>query len=269
MTMRLLLASVFAGSLLAPANAQLSPPNEAGVTMGHVHYNVKDAEAHKKLWVEQFGAVPLQRDGLAGVKIPGTLIIFRQQEPTGSSVGTVLDHFGLKVPNLAEALDRWRAAGLEVEREFKGAEGFPNAYVLGPDGFKLELQEDTSLTAKAIGYHLHYTVADHEALRKWYVEMFSATPRMRGSHETADVPGMNLTIQTPRREIPTLGTKGRNIDHIGFEVKDLEAFCKKLEAKGVKFDVPYRKVERLGIALAFLTDPSGVYMELTEGLDKY
>jgi hypothetical protein len=42
-----------------------------------------------------------------------------------------------------------------------------------------------------------------------------------------------------------------------------------LEAKGVKFDIPYRKVERLGIALAFLTDPSGVYMELTEGLDKY
>jgi Glyoxalase/Bleomycin resistance protein/Dioxygenase superfamily len=52
-------------------------------------------------------------------------------------------------------------------------------------------------------------------------------------------------------------------------VRNLEAFCRKLEAAGVKFDVPYRKMPNLGLALAFLTDPSGVYIELTEGLDKY
>ena len=27
------------------------------------------------------------------------------------------------------------------------------------------------------------------------------------------------------------------MDHIGFEIDGLEAFCKKLEARGVKFDV--------------------------------
>ena len=33
-----------------------------------------------------------------------------------------------------------------------------------------------------------------------------------------------------------LPTKGQTLNHVGFEVKGLEAFCKKLEATGVKFD---------------------------------
>jgi hypothetical protein len=51
-------------------------------------------------------------------------------------------------------------------------------------------------------------------------------------------------------------------------VKDLEAFCKKLESMGIIPSVPYRKVPALGIAIAFITDPWGTYIELTEGLDK-
>ena len=50
-------------------------------------------------------------------------------------------------------------------------------------------------------------------------------------------------------------------------MKDLEAFCKTLEAAGVTFDRPYAKLPALGIAVAFFTDPFGTYVELTEGLD--
>jgi len=89
---------------------------------------------------------------------------------------------------------------------------------------------------------------------------------MRGKFEAADVPGVNLSFT--KAETPVVGTKGRALDHIGFEVKDLEAFCKKLEASGVKFDVTYRKVPALGIAVAFFTDPWGTYIELTEGLSR-
>jgi predicted enzyme related to lactoylglutathione lyase len=51
-------------------------------------------------------------------------------------------------------------------------------------------------------------------------------------------------------------------------VKGLEAFVKKLEAQGIKFDRPYTPVPALGISIAFITDPWGTYIELTEGLDK-
>ena len=50
---------------------------------------------------------------------------------------------------------------------------------------------------------------------------------------------------------------------------DLEAFCEKLKAKGVEFDVEYREVEGRGLKSAFLTDPAGTYVELTEGYDEY
>ena len=48
----------------------------------------------------------------------------------------------------------------------------------------------------------------------------------------------------------------------------LPAIKEKLEAQGVKLAVPYRQVPALGIAIAFITDPWGTYIELTEGLDK-
>jgi hypothetical protein len=51
-------------------------------------------------------------------------------------------------------------------------------------------------------------------------------------------------------------------------VKNLEAFTKQLEAQGIKLAVPYRQVPALGISIAFITDPWGTYIELTEGLTK-
>jgi lactoylglutathione lyase len=102
-------------------------------------------------------------------------------------------------------------------------------------------------------------------IQAWYAKFFGAKPGMRGTFQAADVPGANLTFA--KSPTPTVGTKGRTLDHIGFEVKDLEAFCKKLEANGVKLDRPYQKAP-IGITLAFLTDPWGTSIELNEGLDR-
>ncbi|PYR32755.1 MAG: hypothetical protein DMF89_06900 [Acidobacteria bacterium] len=266
-----LLLTVSMGLVLLTSShvvAQLAPPNAAGITYGHVHLNVADIEVHKKLWVEHFGGVVVQKGPLTAVRLPGMLVALTKATPTGGSMGTVMDHFGFKVRNLAEFLDGWRKAGLPVTQEFTGAEGFPNAYVMGPDQTRIELQEDKTLPVKVSAYHIHFLTPDYVKLPDWYVEMFSLTPRKRGTIETtADAPGMNLSFATSEK--PTVGTKGRTIDHIGFEVTNLEAFCKKLEAKGIKFDRPFRDVPIVALKAAFITDPSGVYIELTEGYDKY
>ena len=62
---------------------------------------------------------------------------------------------------------------------------------------------------------------------------------------------------------PTVTTKGRVLDHIGFDVKDLREFLKKLEAAGVKVDRPFTP-NPLGGGLAFIYDPWGTYIELNE-----
>ena len=137
-----------------------------------------------------------------------------------------------------------------------------------PDSAYIELQEDQMLPVEVSGYHIHFLTPEFEELLDWYVDVFGLEIRPRGRIQTTtNVPGMNMSFATS--EEPTVGTPGRAIDHIGFELDDLAAFCESLAARGISFDVEYREVERLGLKLAFITDPSGVSIELTEGLDRY
>src|SRR4029079_3243514 len=96
------------------------------------------------------------------------------------------------------------------------------------------------------------TVAPEET-RAWYARFFGA-----------EIPGVRLEF-TKAATAPA-PTKGRALDHIGFDVKGLEAFCQKLDAAGVKLDPPYTKLPNSDTAIAFLTDPWGTYIELTENL---
>jgi catechol 2,3-dioxygenase-like lactoylglutathione lyase family enzyme len=173
----------------------------------------------------------------------------------------------LKVRDTQQAVERWRGAGLTVEAEFTGAEGFPNAYLLFPDDMRLEIQQDESLEIIAQGHHLHYFIAgDYLPLRQWYADTFGAVLSERGRIDTADFRDMNFSFTTPTRPGERVGSKGRVIDHIAFRVHGLEAFCRRLAANGVQFDAPYGQSPELGVPSAVLTDPSGVVIELTEGL---
>ena len=271
--MRLLLTATTATAtvvllLASPAYAQLASQNENGITYGHVHLNVSDIEVHKKLWVAHFGGVVVQKGPLTAVRLPNFLIALQEQEPTGAMQGSGLDHFGFKVRNLEAFLMKWRAAGLPVTAEFTGSEGMPNANVMAPDGVKVELQEDPALHVEVAGYHIHFFTPEYEDLLEWYTKVFSLERRPRGTIQTTtDVPGMNISFGDARE--PTVGTRGRALDHIGFEIDNLKAFCTKLEAMGIEFVVSYREVESVELKIAFITDPSGVIIELTEGYDEY
>jgi catechol 2,3-dioxygenase-like lactoylglutathione lyase family enzyme len=140
------------------------------------------------------------------------------------------------------------------------------AFVMAPEEVKIELTEEPGMQVPIAHHHIHFYNGAVAETKAWYVKMFGATPGKRGQFEAADVPGVNLSFSNSAT--PTAGLRGRSLDHIGFEVRNLEAFCKKLEAEGVKFDSPYRKIPALKLAVAFFTDPWGTYIELTEGLDK-
>ena len=77
-------------------------------------------------------------------------------------------------------------------------------------------------------------------------------------------PCVNLSFSQGKTELAP--TKGRSLDHIGFDVKSLDTFAKKLEAEGIKLDAPIRQIPNSKTKVAFLTDPWGTYVELTEGL---
>ena len=85
-----------------------------------------------------------------------------------------------------------------------------------------------------------------------------------GRTSQVTLPGVNLTFG--KVDVVNAGTRGWALDHIGFEVRNLPQFVEKLEAVGVKIQAPIRKAGNGTTAIAFLTDPWGTYIELTEGL---
>jgi catechol 2,3-dioxygenase-like lactoylglutathione lyase family enzyme len=243
--------------------AQLAAPNEAGVSAGHLHMNVQDVEANKKMWVTM-GAISAGKSGENEIiKIPGILILVRKRDSSGGSVGSVVNHVGVEVPNVQEAVAKWKTAGINVAPGSRPTQ----AYVTSPDGLRIEVLENDKQTVPLAMHHIHFNVPESAIpeIQAWYAKTFGAVPEKRGEIQGAQVPGTHMNF-TKAAE-PTVPTKGRVLDHIGFEVKGLEAFCKKLEASGIKLDLPYNKLPS-GNYNAFITDPWGTYIELTEGLSR-
>src|SRR4029077_18136710 len=111
---RLLLLSTLAAGT---AFAQAYPPNEAGVTMGHWHLNSQQVEANKKLFVA-LGGTAIKPGDFEIVRFPGVAVFLHQAPgtppPTGGSESTEVTHVGVIFPDVAEAVARWKAAGVEV-----------------------------------------------------------------------------------------------------------------------------------------------------------
>src|SRR5215510_11936701 len=257
----LLILAASAASLFA----QLPAPNDAGISMGHLHMMVSDPEPHKKLWVDMLGAQVTHAGSLEMWRIPGMFMIVGKARtaPTEGTDGSTVNHIGVAVPSYPEIKAKMQAAKFEFVMDNAANK---QIIVKFPDKINVEFTEDATLKVPTAMHHIHIATPNDEKLRDWYVKTFGAKPGMRRNFQAAFIPGGEVDFR--KAEKPEAPTKGRSLDHIGFEVKNLEAFCKKLEADGVKLAVPYRQVPALGISIAFLNDPWGTYIELTEGLSK-
>lgn len=238
------------------AFAQLTTPNDSGIAIGHIHLLSKDPDSMKKIFVEAFGAQVTKTGTLELLRLPGVYIIINKAEPTAGSVGSSADHFGLSVKNLNEIKTKLAAVNVEVQGPFAGM----------PDGLRLELLEDKAQTLPVVMHHIHLTTANGEALRQWYVKTFGAGVGSRRNLPAAIFNGNQVDFLPASGPNPPVATKGRTIDHIGFEVKNLEIFVKKLQAQGLTIEIPYRDMPNLGLKVAFIVDPVGTRIELTEGL---
>ena len=254
---------------LAASWSQVLAPNEAGVAMGHVHLNVRDVEANKKFWIE-LGATATTLNVTTVMKFPGVLIFLTPAVASGGNEEAVVNHIGFYLQDFDESVAKWKVTGLKITDEVRR----PNrkaAYVFSPDGLRVEIAQNAdnaSLAVSIVNDHIHFYLAGSAGpeMLSWYAKMFGAEMGIRGANPHVTLPGVRLRFSTS--DEARLPTKGRVLDHIGFEVKNLETFCKKLEASGVKFAQPYSKSRHPGYASAELTDPWGTSIELTEGLNR-
>jgi len=257
----LLLASP---SAIEMAVAQPLPVNEAGVTNGHWHLNSKDVAANEKIFVGM-GGKAFQAGGRHRVLFPGVMIILDgapgSPPPTGPTQGSVVNHVGFVVNNVQERVAQWKAAGVPVQPGNNGR--LDQAYVNTADGVRIEILENKSQTMQIQSEHVHFflpeaTIPESQA---WYGKIFGAKASTRNNAPVTDIPGVQLRFN--KADSAQAPTKGRVLDHIGFDVKDLKGFIKMLEANNIKLDRPY-SVNDLGVGIAFITDPWGTYIEINE-----
>ena len=283
----LVLLALLALAPASTASAQLLAAKDGPIVYGHHHLNTTNTEAARKFWIDALGGVLVKfgTNNTEIIKFPNALMFMREANkpaPSGGSKGTTVDHIAFSVPNLRQTVDRIKAGGfrlvtaaeappnVKVENDIGAVTGGPVsgiAYAMAPDDMKVELLEIKTQTAPVASHHIHFAGMNKE-MQAWYMSTFGAKEAPSANPAafvSAQLPGVLLNF-TPAASV--VGTEGRVMDHIGFEVKGLEAFLKGLEAKGIKPTVTYRKIEALGIAIAFVTDPWGTRIELTEGLDK-
>ena len=260
------IATLVAAVATGPVSAQPYKPNETGVTMGHWHSNSADIEANKKIFLAM-GGQPGPSGPLARVIFPGVMVILNlgggnAPPPTGATVGSVINHVGFTVPDVQAAAAKWKAAGVPVLPG--GNNRTDQAYVVTPDGLRIEILEDKTQTVPIRHEHVHFSLSELviPESQAWYAKIFGAKPGSRAGAAVADLPGTQLRYL--KATTPNVPTKGRVLDHIGFDISDLQGFIKtKLEPNGVKLDRPYSKNDA-GVGLAFITDPWGTYIELNE-----
>lgn len=275
---------------VAAPSAQLLN-KEAPVIVSHYHLNVTSVDEHKKFWVDTLGGTAMRIGNVDVIRFPDVYLFLNVQKPTGPARGTALDHIGFAVPDVPATTKKVVAAGYQLTVGREPVPGTPPpaapapgaspvygrfSYLLGPDGAKVELVTAAGPNAPAIQHHhVHYINKQYVEMRNWYVRALDATERQGPNTFTdffagADLPGVGYMLNFFRWEgdqtVVHAPTSGRVYDHVGFEVRNLQAFSKALEAKGIKLTQPYRVDPATKIATAMTVDPWGVGIELTEGL---
>ena len=261
---------------------------EAPVVVGHFHMEATSVAEHRKFWVDTLGGTPAKIGGADVVRFPGIVLFFDQKKPSGPNRGTAFDHIGFAVPDVPALTTKVVAAGYTLTsgrepvpgKEAAAAQGTQApygrfSYILGPDGAKVELVTSAEKEPAPIVYHhIHFINKQYVEMQQWYMKAFNATlrPGQTDFFIGADLPGVGYSLNFFRWEgdqgVTHVGTKGRATDHVGFEVRNLPAFIKELEGKGIKLTEGYKKSDKDmgGVATAMIADPWGVQIELTEGL---
>lgn len=182
----------FAGLVQRTASAELAEPNALGVSMGHLHFFIREVEPNVRFWTE-FGGTAEPIGDSWRISFPDIDIIVTPGEYSGNSHGAVVNHVAFRVPSL-KALE---AQGVPFEY-FQDRTSIATMHT--PEGERVELFDDGAnnigFTADAgelseaanrhnrplgvpvTSHHLHYQVPGEDviAAKDRYTEIFGGVP---------------------------------------------------------------------------------------------
>jgi len=100
-------------------------------------------------------------------------------------------------------------------------------------------------------------------------EPLQKTPPTKGSVVTLKSPSSEQVLELNHYEegspFHSAYVNGEDLDHIAFDVQDLEAAVKELKRRGVEVIVePYAIGSEIGWKEAYIKDPNGIWIELLQ-----
>ncbi len=161
--------------------------------MGHWHIISKDVEANKKLFQGMGGKVYMP-GGNPLMMFPGTYINLNlgDEKGEGGTPGSVVNHVGFIVDNVQKRVAEWKAAGVPV---LPGTNNRPDqAFVVTPDGVRIEILEDKTQTVPIKNEHVHFFLPEAEVpkAQAWYAKTFGGVAGTRNGAPVVDLPGVQL-----------------------------------------------------------------------------
>ena len=165
--------------------------------------------------------------------------------------------------DLNECLTRWKANSVKILSENMANH---QVFLLSPDGLKIEIYEDKTISAPIVNHHIHFYDASIADTKGWYVKTFGAKPGRRAMFEAADVPGVNLSFSlSDNARGRHQGPRARS-----YRLRSQRSRSLLPEARSLRRQVrrPVSKSSVAGHRHCLLHRPFGTYIELTEGLNK-
>ncbi|MDO8793698.1 MAG: VOC family protein [Vicinamibacterales bacterium] len=267
----------------APAAAAPAarPAAASPVVFAHVHLTVKDIAATRTLWVDGLKGTAVTVGTTEAVKFPGLLVFLHKGEPKGGTKGSTVSIIALEVKDLAATVKALKSAKVKlVTREetnniYTVADDIAtipdqqtvSAAAQTPDEVSVRLIENKQAAAPIAFRHIHFAPpAVNEAI-DWYARAVSAKEGNRGfGFESLDLGKQAGALMFTLAPGAVVGTDGRSLSRIGFEVRGAALLAKKIQGMGGKIVKPFGKSADIGAASVVVSDPWGTLIELTEGL---
>lgn len=222
----------------------------------HMHLAAANRQQAMDWYLKHFGAARHE----LGDRVAFGRVTFSwfERATSPSSDGSVIDHIGFSVPDVAVKLGELQAAGVKVLAPVQSVAGlFKLAVIEDPWGVKIELVEDS----EAPGFHhIHLRLPDPAKALAWYQARFGGErAKLKGRLDGLRYDGLWLLVQqadgAPRSE-------GRAIDHLGWRVRSLEATIAGARSRGDRITMEPRMIRDVHVGV--IEDPDGVRIELAQ-----
>jgi catechol 2,3-dioxygenase-like lactoylglutathione lyase family enzyme len=230
------------------------------VNYHNIHIWTTDPDAAVEWYVEYLGAVE-GGTGSPAVRFGEALVVFRKTDTATTSVGSVIDHYGISVPDIEATMKGLEGSGAKILEPVREAPGlFKLAFIEDPFGAKVELVQDAEWPDF---HHVHLRVPDPTATLAWYEDAIGGTrDKLKGKIEGLRYGGVWLVAQDSGGE-KMAPSDDRAIQNVAWVVTSMNEAVASLKAAGAKTLIePFAATDTVNVA--FFEDPDGVTVEVIE-----